>query len=133
MFVDIVSKNGNLLLNVGPRADGSIPENQASRLRALGAWLDSNGEAIFDTRPWQRANGKTSQGLDLRFTATDEAVYATLLGSPGESEIAIEGFERLSVRAFSSWAVRPTCPGAKAEPIWRSNCQKTCRKRRPMR
>jgi len=93
MFVDIVSKNGNLLLNVGPRADGSIPENQAGRLRALGAWLDRNGEAIFDTRPWRRANGKTSQGLDLRFTATDEAVYVTLLGSPSESEIAIEGLE----------------------------------------
>ncbi len=93
MFVDIVSKNGNLLLNVGPRADGSIPENQAGRLRALGGWLDRNGEAIFDTRPWRRANGKTSQGLELRFTATDEAVYATLLGSPGESEIVIEGLE----------------------------------------
>ncbi|MDE2859636.1 MAG: alpha-L-fucosidase [Chloroflexota bacterium] len=93
MFVDIVSKNGNLLLNVGPRADGSIPENQAGRLRALGGWLDRNGEAIFDTRPWRRANGKTSQGLDLRFTATDEATYVTLLGSPSESEIVIEGLE----------------------------------------
>lgn len=93
MFVDIVSKNGNLLLNVGPRADGSIPENQAARLRALGRWLDINGEAIFDTRPWRRANGKTSQGLDLRFTATDDALYATLLGSPAESEIVIEGLE----------------------------------------
>ncbi|MCY4539431.1 MAG: alpha-L-fucosidase [Chloroflexi bacterium] len=93
MFVDIVSKNGNLLLNVGPRADGSIPENQAGRLRALGRWLDRNGEAIFDTRPWRRANGKTSQGLDLRFTTTDEAIYVTLLGAPSESEIVIEGLE----------------------------------------
>ena len=93
MFVDIVSKNGNLLLNVGPRADGSIPDNQASRLRALGAWLERNGEAMFDTRPWRRANGKTSQGLDVRFSATEEAIYATLLGTPGESDIAIEGLE----------------------------------------
>ena len=93
MFVDVVSKNGNLLLNVGPRADGSIPENQAGRLRALGSWLARNGEAIFDTRPWKRAVGKTSQGLDLRFTATDEACYVTLLGNPSESEIAIEGLE----------------------------------------
>ena len=93
MFVDIVSKNGNLLLNVGPRADGSIPENQAQRLLTLGSWLDRNGEAIFDTRPWRRASGKTTQGLDLRFTATDEAIYVTLLGTPSESEIAVEGLE----------------------------------------
>ncbi|MCY3865196.1 MAG: alpha-L-fucosidase [Chloroflexi bacterium] len=93
MFVDIVSKNGNLLLNVGPMADGSIPENQADRLRALGRWLDRNGEAIFDTRPWGRAEGKTTQGLDLRFTAKDGALYATLLGSPAESEIRIESLE----------------------------------------
>ena len=93
MFVDIVSKNGNLLLNVGPMADGSIPANQAERLRSLGRWLDVNGAAIFDTRPWQRAEGKTTQGLDIRFTATDEALYATLLGTPTESEIAIKGLE----------------------------------------
>jgi len=93
MFVDIVSKNGNLLLNVGPMADGTIPENQAERLRALGRWLDRNGEAIFDTRPWGRAEGKTTQGLDVRFTAADDKLYATLLGSPAESEITIEGLE----------------------------------------
>ena len=93
MFVDIVSKNGNLLLNVGPMADGAIPANQAERLRSLGRWLDVNGAAIFDTRPWQRADGKTTHGLDLRFTATDGALYATLLGTPAESEISIEGLE----------------------------------------
>ena len=93
MFVDIVSKNGNLLLNVGPMADGTIPPNQAERLRSVGRWLDVNGAAIFDTRPWQRADGRTTQGLDIRFTAGDEALYATLLGNPAESEIVIEGLE----------------------------------------
>ena len=93
MFVDIVSKNGNLLLNVGPMADGAIPANQAERLRALGRWLDINGEAIFDTRPWRRADGKTSQGLDLRFTSNEYALYVTLLGTPSESEIRVEGLE----------------------------------------
>jgi alpha-L-fucosidase len=49
LLVDIVSKNGNLLLNVGPRPDGSIPEIQANRLNKLGAWLAVNGEGIFDS------------------------------------------------------------------------------------
>ena len=93
MFVDIVSKNGNLLLNVGPMADGSIPDNQAQRLRSLGRWLDRNGSALFDTRPWRRANGRTRQGLELRFTAADDQLYLTLLGTPGESEIFVEGLE----------------------------------------
>ena len=93
MFVDIVSKNGNLLLNVGPMADGTIPANQADRLRSLGRWLDVNGAAIFDTRPWQRADGKTGDGLDLRFTASDEALYATILGRPSQSEIVIQSLE----------------------------------------
>ena len=93
MFVDIVSKNGNLLLNVGPRADGSIPEAQAQRLRALGRWLDVNGGAAFDTRPWRRAEGKTTQGLELRFTAAADSLYITALGSPAESEIVVESLE----------------------------------------
>lgn len=90
MFVDIVSKNGNLLLNVGPMADGTIPENQVGRLRSLGNWLDTNGEAIFDTRPWSRAEGKTTQGNGVRFTQTDDALYATLMGTPAESNVTIE-------------------------------------------
>ncbi len=93
MFVDIVSKNGNLLLNVGPMADGTIPANQADVLRALGRWLDVNGAAIFDTRPWQRADGKASGGLDIRFTAGDAALYATMLGTPIQSELVIEAVQ----------------------------------------
>ena len=101
LFVDIVSKNGNLLLNVGPMADGAIPENQAERLRSLGRWLDVNSAAIFDTRPWQRAEGTTSQGLGIRFTTKGDTLYATLLGTPAESEIVIEG-----LRAASDSSVR---------------------------
>lgn len=93
MFADIVSKNGNLLLNVGPKADGSIPENQQKRLEALGSWLDVNGEAMFDTHPWTRAEAKTSQGTDVRFTQSDHALFATLLGTPSQSQITIEGLD----------------------------------------
>ncbi|MAS36350.1 MAG: alpha-L-fucosidase [Anaerolineaceae bacterium] len=93
MFVDVVSKNGNLLLNVGPMADGTIPQNQQQRLETLGDWLAINGEAIFSTRPWSRAEGKTSQGVGVRFTKTDNNLYATLMGTPAESQITIEGLD----------------------------------------
>jgi alpha-L-fucosidase len=82
LLVDVVSKNGNLLLNVGPTGDGRIPWPQAERLLGLGGWLDVNGEAIFGTRPWLRAASTTSDGQELRFTRKADAVYALLLGEP---------------------------------------------------
>jgi alpha-L-fucosidase len=90
LLVDIVSKNGNLLLDVGPEADGTIPPVQMKRLEALGAWLKQNGEAIYGTHPWQTAEGKTSEGIPLRFTQSDAAVYATLLGTPKAPTITLK-------------------------------------------
>jgi len=89
LLIDIVSKNGNLLLNVGPMADGTIPDIQRKRLVALGAWLDANGEAILGTRPWVRAEGRTTAGTGLRFTRKDDALYAILLDTPATKQIAI--------------------------------------------
>ncbi len=72
LLVDIVSKNGNLLLNVGPMADGTIPPVQARLLRGVGEWLRTNGEAIYGTRPWDRAEGTTTSGVGVRFTRNAE-------------------------------------------------------------
>lgn len=97
-LVDIVSKNGNLLLNVGPRADGVIPAEVAGLLRAVGAWLRVNGEAIYGTRHWERyGEGPTGvsaghmterdnapfTAADLRFTRTSDALFVILMGWPG--------------------------------------------------
>lgn len=99
-LVDVVSKNGNLLLNIGPNPDGTIPDEAADRLRGLGAWLKVNGEAIYGTRHWHTfgegdtkvGEGHMSEGADkpftagdIRFTTKDGALYAICLGWPGSS------------------------------------------------
>jgi alpha-L-fucosidase len=101
-LVDIVSKNGALLLNIGPRPDGSIPEPEAEVLLEIGRWLAVNGEAIYSTRPWKvygegptevfegafqdtQREGFTAQ--DVRFTSRGNVLYAICLGWPGEEMI----------------------------------------------
>jgi alpha-L-fucosidase len=73
-LVDIVSKNGCLLLNIGPRADGTIPEGAANSLREIGAWLRVNGEAIYGTRPWE-VFGEGDTPIPAGFKEKDQAPY----------------------------------------------------------
>ena len=82
MLVDIVSKNGNLLLNIGPMSDGTIPEIQKEVLQGIGQWLEINGEGIYGTRPWERAEGNTLDNLEIRFTHKNELLYIHLLNNP---------------------------------------------------
>lgn len=79
MLVDIVSKNGNLLLDIGPKADGTIPAIQRERLLGMGAWLKINGDAIYGTRPWKLYG----EGKTVRFTRKKNTVYAVLFTWPG--------------------------------------------------
>jgi len=91
-FVDLVSKHGNLLLNVGPRGeDAAIPEPQLRRLEWLGEFLAGSGEAIYDTRPWWRAEGTSGEGLPVRFTARGDTVYALVLGQPRGARLTLRG------------------------------------------
>ena len=106
-LVDVVSKNGCLLLNVPQRADGTLDDHARTLLAEVGAWLDVCGEGIYDTVPWRRfGEGRTglggTQGYegyneadrdygadDLRFTCRDDQVYATLLGWPADRRAVI--------------------------------------------
>jgi alpha-L-fucosidase len=101
-LVDIVSKNGCLLLNIGPMADGTIPDGDKKILLAIGDWLKVNGESIYDTKYWKvfgegptgvstghisEAKDQRFGSEDIRFTTKGDTVYATLLAWP-ESGVA---------------------------------------------
>ena len=95
-FADIVSKNGNLLIGVGPDQFGRFPAEQLVPLRGLGSWLRVNGEAIYRTRPWLIPQTTTSAGTEVRFTARGGAVNAILLDVP-ERELTLRGVDASGV------------------------------------
>jgi alpha-L-fucosidase len=103
-LIDIVSKNGAMLLNISPKPDGSIPEPEQKILREIGAWLKTNGDAVYGTRPWKTfgegptvvAGGSFTDTKraaftheDVRFTTKDGALYATLLGWPADGKAVV--------------------------------------------
>jgi alpha-L-fucosidase len=103
-LIDIVSKNGNLLLNIGPRSDGTIPEEAQQVLLDVGSWLNVNGDAIYGTRPWRTyGEGPTKVAAgsfhdtdtahyapeDFRFTTKGDVLYAIGLAWPTNGEAVI--------------------------------------------
>lgn len=103
-LIDIVSKNGNLLLNIGPKPDGTIPAEITTTLKSMGRWLGTNGESIYGTTPWKvfgEGPTKVVEGAfhdqdvkaysaeDFRFTAKGGTVYAIGMGCPADGKAAI--------------------------------------------
>ncbi|MCC5952976.1 MAG: alpha-L-fucosidase [Acidimicrobiia bacterium] len=97
LLADIVAKNGNLLIGIGPQGNGTIPEEQQVPLRGLGDWLATNGEAIYGTRPWDRAAATTTEATEVRFTQRDGEVFALLLDTPGVRTFGLRNVDATAV------------------------------------
>jgi alpha-L-fucosidase len=109
-LIDIVSKNGNLLLNVPVKGDGTIDPDEIAIVEEIGAWIRSNGEGIFNTRPWKifgegpaqedvmplnaqgfnESGGRPFSYLDYRFTVKGDTLFAIGLGWPENGKASIK-------------------------------------------
>ncbi len=102
LLADIVSKNGNLLLGVGPMANGTIPTWQVVRLQAMGNWLSKNGDAIYATRPWVTAEGQAGAGsgakIETRYTRSKDngRLYVVLMENPQAQDVTLTDSQFLS-------------------------------------
>ncbi len=104
-LIDIVSKNGTLLLNIGPKADGTIPEEDTYILKSIGSWLNDNGQAIYNTRPWTvYGEGPTQPETgaftdthrsdytseDIRYTYHPPYLYASIMKWPENGQVSLK-------------------------------------------
>jgi len=130
-LIDIVSKNGALLLNIGPRSDGTIPEKEQEILLEIGKWLATNGEAIYGTRPWRVYGEGPTQvkegmftdtertdftGRDIRFTTRGDILYAIILAWPG-AEAVIRSLSP-DLRLYSGEVVSVELLGSDEKLTW---------------
>jgi alpha-L-fucosidase len=113
-MVEVISRNGNFLINIGPKADGTIPAWQVERLRAMGTWLKINGEAIYGSRYWKVNHQKAG---NLAFTTKGNCLYAIALNKPdtpcvieatrGWKEDAVISVRLLGSDAQVKWSLTP--------------------------
>jgi alpha-L-fucosidase len=87
-LVEVVAFNGNLLLNVGPRADGTIDPIFVDRLSGMGDWLRVNGEAIYSSRPWKVCQNETASAI--YYTRRADALYAILTEWPADNRVYLK-------------------------------------------
>lgn len=135
-LVDIVSKNGNLLLNVGPKSDGTISDEDTAVLKGIGSWLKINGEAIYNSSvfrkygegPTEITEGQFSDGIkknftskDIRFTVANGCVYAIVLKCSNNGKYCIKTLgkkDASKVANFSGIIEEISVLGSKEGPQW---------------
>jgi alpha-L-fucosidase len=114
-MIEIISRNGNFLINISPKGDGTIPAWQVERLRGMGAWLKINGEAIYGSRYWKE---NAQANPHLSFTTNGERLYAimhakptgafTITGTAGWQKSQVTSVRLLGSDAKVSWGMTPS-------------------------